>query len=140
MLENLEFHHIGIAVSDFKKIIAYYKLLGYKEFNKAVVRDELQMVDLMLLTHDVHPDIELVKPFSNQSPVKNYLKNNDTSIYHFCYEVDSFAETFDNLKKEFRVFNVSKPKPAILFDNRLVTFYYIHEVGLIELLCNPPKN
>jgi methylmalonyl-CoA/ethylmalonyl-CoA epimerase len=55
-------------------------------------------------------------------------------MYHYSYEVDSFEEVEKELKKSFRVFNVSKPKPAILFDNRLVSFYYIIGVGLIELL------
>jgi len=134
MLKNLEFHHIGIAVTDFEKILTYYQLLGYRKFNKDIVRDEWQLVDLILLTHDFHPDIELVKPINSKSPVSNYLKNTNVSMYHFCYEVDSFSEVIDNLKAEFRVFNVSKPKPAILFDKRLVTFLYINNVGLIELL------
>jgi len=134
MLENLEFHHIGIAVSDFRQVLTYYKSLGYKEFNKAAIRDELQMVDLMLLTHNTHPDIELVKPFNDQSPIKNYLKNNDVFIYHFCYEIDSFNDVVDDLKEKFRVFSVSAPKPAVLFNNRLVAFYYVHNIGLIELL------
>ena len=33
-----------------------------------------------------------------------------------------------------RIFNVAKPKPAILFNNRMVSFYYIPSVGLIEFL------
>jgi len=56
------------------------------------------------------------------------------SHFHWHRGVDSFSEVIDNLKAEFRVFNVSKPKPAILFDKRLVTFFYINNVGLIELL------
>jgi hypothetical protein len=134
MLENLEFHHIGIAVNDFKHSLLYYKMLGYKELNKNIIRDKLQQVDLILLRHDVHPDIELVKPFNDKSPINNYLKNNNVLMYHVCYEVDSFSEVVHSLKENFRVFNVVKPKPAILFDNRLVAFYYLHGVGLIELL------
>ena len=134
MLKSLKFHHVGIAVSDFERSLQYYHLLGYKQFNKNIVRDELQLVDLILLKHDFHPDIELVRPTSSKSPISNYLKNSNISMYHFCYEVDSFNEVVDKLKKEFRIFNVSKPKPAILFNNRLVAFYYINNVGLIELL------
>jgi methylmalonyl-CoA/ethylmalonyl-CoA epimerase len=134
VLQNLKFHHIGIAVSDFEQIASYYCSIGYKKSNKIIIRDELQVVDLMLLIHDVHPNIELVKPFNEKSPINNYLKGSDIAIYHFCYEVDSFSDVINKLKKNFRIFNVSKPKPAILFNNRLVAFYYIHGVGLIELL------
>ena len=134
VLENLKFHHIGIAVSDFEKITSFYCSIGYKKSNESIIRDELQVVDLMLLIHDAHPNIELVKPINEKSPINNYLKDSDVAIYHFCYEVDSFSDVIKKLKKNFRIFNVSKPKPAILFDNRLVAFYYIHGVGLIELL------
>jgi len=134
VLENLKFHHIGIAVSDFEKIASYYCSIGYKKSNESIIRDELQVVDLILLIHDVHPNIELVKPFNEKSPINNYLKGSDVAIYHFCYEVNSFSDVIKKLKKNFRIFNVSKPKPAILFNNRLVAFYYIHGVGLIELL------
>jgi len=134
ILQNLKFHHIGIAVKNFEQIAAYYYSVGYEKYNKSIVRDELQVVDLMLLVHDAHPNIELVKPYNENSPINNYLKNDDVAMYHFCYEVDSFSGVINELKKNFRVFNVSKPKPAILFDNRLVAFYYIHGVGLIELL------
>jgi len=134
MLQNLEFHHIGIAVKDFKVITSYYLSIGYVKFHKGIIRDELQNVDLVLLTHDIHPDVELVRPFDEDSPIHNYLKNSDIVIYHFCYEVDSFSDTVEELERGFRVFNVSKPKPAILFNNRPVAFYYIHGVGLVELL------
>ncbi len=134
MLDNLTFHHIGVAVKDFKKSLDFYTLLGYKPTTQKEIRDELQMVDLYLLTHHSQPTVELVKPYCDESPVNNYLKHNDNQMYHYCYEVDSFEEVEKELKKSFRVFNVSKPKPAILFDNRLVSFYYVVGVGLIELL------
>ena len=134
MLNELKFHHMGIAVKSFQTILPFYKSLGYTRYNKKIIRDELQLVDLILLTHKIQPDIELVRPINDQSPVSNYLKHSDTSIYHICYEVDSFREAVSALKEKFRLINVSKPKPAILFNNRIVTFYYIHRVGLIEFL------
>lgn len=133
-LKDLKFHHTGIAVKDFEKSIEFYKLLKYTWYKSKVFRDKHQKVDLVLLEHDHLPRIELVKPYSSLSPVSNYIKDNDNLIYHFCYEVDNFEEIEKILKKRFRVFNVSKPVPAILFNNRLVSFYYINQVGLIELL------
>jgi methylmalonyl-CoA/ethylmalonyl-CoA epimerase len=136
-LDKLPLNHIAIAVRDFDKSLNFYSLLGYKKMHPEVVRDKLQTSDLIMLTNDNLPNIELVKPYSTKSPVNNYLKENDTVIYHFCYEVKSFDKVINELKKEFRVFNVSEPKPAILFDNKLVAFYYIKGVGLIELLEEP---
>ena len=74
VLEKLKFHHIGIAVSDFEQISSYYCSIGYKRSNESIIRDELQVVDLMLLIHDVHPNIELVKPFNVTGTVVLILK------------------------------------------------------------------
>lgn len=133
-LEDLKFHHIGVAVKDFEKSLKFYAILGYKKVNEDAVRDELQKVDLYLLEHKNHPRIELVKPYNDESPIKGYLKENDNQVYHYCYEVSDFDEVVKELKKSFRIFNVVEPKPAILFNNRMVSFYYIPTVGLIELL------
>ena len=133
-LESLKFHHIGVAVNSFEKSLNFYSTLGYKKVNENTVRDELQKVDLYLLEHKSHPKIELVKPYNEESPIAVYLKENDNHIYHYCYEVPDFDEVVKELKKSFRIFNVVKPKPAILFNNRMVSFYYIPSVGLIELL------
>ena len=133
-LEDLKFHHIGVAVKDFEKSLKFYAILGYKKVNEDAVRDELQKVDLYLLEHKNHPSIELVKPYNMESPIEVYLKENDNQIYHYCYEVPDFDEVVKELKKSFRIFNVAKPKPAILFNNRMVSFYYIPSVGLIEFL------
>jgi methylmalonyl-CoA/ethylmalonyl-CoA epimerase len=135
-LDNLTFNHMGIAVSDFDKSLKFYSLLGYQKMHPVIIRDKLQGVDLIMLTHDSLPNIELVRPYSEKSPVNNYLKEHDTEIYHLCYEVESFDNVLKELKKNLRVINVSEPKPAILFDNRLVAFYFIKGVGLIELLKN----
>ena len=55
-------------------------------------------------------------------------------IYHTCYEVDVIGQDVEVLFKANRAICVSKPKPAVLFNNRLVSFYYVSNVGLIELL------
>ena len=131
---DLKFHHIGIAVKDFKKSLEFYKMLKYKWFKSKIFRDKKQKVDLILLKHDHFSNIELVNPYGSSSPILNYIKDVDNRIYHFCYEVNSFEKTEKKLKKKFRIFNVVKPTPAILFNNRLVSFYYIDKVGLIELI------
>ena len=131
---DLKFHHIGIAVKEFKTSLEFYKMLKYKWFKSKIFRDKKQKVDLILLKHDNFSNIELVKPYDASSPISKYIRDHDNRIYHFCYEVDSFEKVEEKLKKKFRLFNVVKPTPAILFNNRLVSFYYIDKVGLIELL------
>lgn len=129
-----DFHHVGIAVKDFRKPLKYHEKLGYVPTHSSEVRDELQKVELYMLNHPTFPDVELVKPYDDESPLQNYLKDGEPRMYHFCYEVDSFDAAAEFLKKGNRIFCVAPPKPAILFDNRRVTFYNVHGVGLVELL------
>ena len=61
------------------------------------------------------------------------LNKYNEMIYHICYEVENI-EMINKLFSNNRATCVSKPKPAILFDNRLVSFYYLPQVGLVEVL------
>lgn len=129
------FHHIGIAVKDFKKNLKFYSSLGYSSSSPVV--DRLQNVQLVMLTAEKYPDIELVKPLNNESPIHGILKNKDVSIYHFCYEVSDIKKTVQAIEKNHRIICVSQETPAILFGDRKVAFFYIDEVGIVELLEGP---
>jgi hypothetical protein len=63
------------------------------------------------------------------------LKKSGNSVYHLCYEVDDQAGAVKVIEGiGLKVAEISSAKPAILFDGRLVSFYYIPGFGLIELL------
>lgn len=131
-MSRIVFHHFGLAVKDFTKAAAFYKNLGYQV--PEPVYDPLQNVDLILCTSESQPAVELVKPVGDDTPVTNYLNKNNEMIYHTCYEVDDIEQDVKILFQANRAICVSKPKPAVLFNNRLVSFYYVSNVGLIELL------
>ena len=40
----------------------------------------------------------------------------------------------ESQKKNLKTVVISSPKPAILFNNRLVAFYYVEDLGVIEVL------
>jgi methylmalonyl-CoA/ethylmalonyl-CoA epimerase len=131
MENNIRFHHFGLAVKSFDSALKFYGNLNYNCSNPIV--DELQKVELIICTSDIFPSVELIKPINEESPIINYLKKTNEIIYHTCYEIfDDHQLKF--IFKQNRAICISKPKPAILFDNRLVSFYYIHNVGIIEIL------
>ena len=80
------------------------------------------------------PSVELVRSLNKNSPLENYLKKNNEIIYHVCYEVDGSIDLDTYLFSKMKYICVSEPKPAILFDNRNVSFYYVKGIGLIEIL------
>lgn len=131
-MSRIAFHHFGLAVKSFSKAAAFYENLGYRV--PSPVFDPLQNVELILCTSEAQPAVELVKPVGDDTPVTNYLSKNNEMIYHTCYEVDEIEQDIKTLFQANRAICVSKPKPAVLFDNRLVSFYYVSNVGLIELL------
>lgn len=130
-MKNITFHHFGLAVRQFTAAKTFYSNLGYKCTEPVI--DEIQNVELLLCTSENFPSVELIKPVNDESPIVNYLSKSSEMIYHLCYEVDHIDD-INVLFKDSRVICVSKPKQAILFSNRLVSFYYVNNVGLIEVL------
>ena len=130
--DAIVFHHFALALKDFEAALLFYKNLRYTCTDPIV--DTLQNVELILCTSNTFPTIELVKPINEQSPITNYLRKNNEILYHMCYEVSNPELDIKTLFACSRAICVSKPKPAILFENRLVSFYYINNVGLVEIL------
>ena len=132
MQKHLRFHHYGLAIQKFENAKNFHQNLGYTIGE--VVFDTLQNVELLLCTSEIFPNVELVKPVNGKNPINNFLKKNNEIIYHVCYEVDLKKISLDQLFSKNRYICVSKPKPAVLFNNRNVSFYYLNNVGLIEIL------
>ena len=131
-MNNVKFHHYGLAVNRFDEALIFHRNLGYK-CSRPVI-DKEQDVELILCVSKKYPTVELVKPINNNSPIITYLRKNNEIIYHVCYEVNNPKDIIQILMKKNRAICVREPRPAIIFDNRLVSFYYIKNVGLIEIL------
>ena len=129
---QISFHHYGLALKKFEDAIRFHENLGYSCSKE--IFDELQNVMLVLCTSSIYPSVELVKPVNKNSPIYNYLEKNNEMIYHTCYEINTSKVSINEFFSQNRFIYVSKPKPAILFNNRLVSFYYLNNVGLIEIL------
>lgn len=127
------FHHFGLAVTKPQKSFKLLSSLGYEI--GAAVEDVLQNVNLCLCQHSQMPSIELIWKAGENGPLTKMLEQTSDLIYHICYETKDLEASLDMFKSEkIRVFTISPPKPAILFDNRKVSFYRIDGFGIIELL------
>ena len=128
--ESLKFHHIGILTSDIEQSKKDFKSFGFS-FNKDMF-DPIQKVDLSFGVNSDHLLIELVSP-RKDSKILNLLKKNGVGPYHICFEVSSIRNLEPILKKEGYLCTL-KPTKAIAFDNKLISFYFNKNLGLIELL------
>ena len=135
MHKCLKFHHFGLATENIEKSKKNLEYFGYR-FSKTIA-DKNQKVNLSFGVMNAFPSIELVginKKFKH-NPLSNFLKKYYSNIYHICFEITDI-ENFDfkNFIDKFKFICVSKATPAILFKNRKVSFYYIKNIGLIEIL------
>ena len=133
-LDNLKFHHLGLAVKDDAKALLMLQALGYKIGER--VYDPKQNVFVRLSSAAAHPAVEIVQPGDKgKSPVDGLVTRYEELIYHTCYETPDLAETLSSLEKTgLRCMPLTERIPAILFGGRHVSFYKIPGWGIIELL------
>ena len=127
------FNHFGLAVESYDESIKILKLQNYK-LGKAVY-DKNQKIFCSLNTHSFLPPVEFLWSKDDESPIKKILENRGTSIYHLCYEInnlDLLLKELETNKIEFLC--ISSPKPAILFNNKEVCFYYLKGFGVVEYI------
>jgi len=124
----MRFHHVG-------KVVKNIKLhLRHDVFSNAgeIVYDPLQDANLCLIPQgDI--SIELVQPMSENSKTYKFLRSGG-GLHHICYEVDS-QEEVEMIIENKRMVRVYGPVPALLFNDRHVTFVYSRNNELIEFLC-----
>lgn len=134
MLDRFIFHHIGVATKDIDATASVYEQGGYRR--SATVYDPVQNVHVCWLTKEGAPNVELLAPADEKSPVNNTLKKVGVSPYHCCYRVDNLEEAIAELRKQ-RYVMVSKPAEAVAFKGSRVCFLFNKNVGLIELAESP---
>jgi hypothetical protein len=130
---DLKFHHLGLAVKQPGSAVNFLTGIGYKV--GAVVRDELQNVNLILCAKRGMPAIEIIYPTEKPGPLVSILKSNVALIYHICYESGNRERCLRSLEAAGnRIVLLSPPQPAVLFGGRRVSFYVVAGFGVIEIL------
>jgi len=132
---GLTFHHLGLAVKEPQPAVAFLTGLGYEEGR--TVFDPLQNVNLAMLTHRAMPDVEIIFPAGSAGPLDDLLSHHKAGlVYHVCYTSDDLDASLAAIEADgrLRLFEVSSPKPAVLFDGKPVSFYVVGGFGLIEII------
>lgn len=136
-IDGLRFHHFGLAVQGPEPAFLYLRTLGYREGRQ--VFDPLQRVNLAMRHHATMPDVEVIWPGDEPSPIDRLIKRMGSLIYHTCYECSQPDLAIAALEAVgLEVVPVSPPTPAVLFGGREVSFYSISGIGIVELLRTDP--
>ena len=133
---GLRFHHMGWIVPAPEKATNFLTTMGYR--TGTPVFDPLQQVNLMMLTHDTSPDVELIWPGPDASPVTRLLRQGHM-VYHICYVTDDAEASLAAMAEAgLDSLPVTPARPAVLFGGVAVSFHAVDEVGLIELIHGEP--
>jgi methylmalonyl-CoA/ethylmalonyl-CoA epimerase len=124
-------HHVGVVTNNTENTAKTFIEIGYSSSGRII--DNIQNVAIELLINESNVIIELIEPLDNNSPVFNFLKKNGVCSNHICYEVENIVKVISELKKK-KFICLFDPVPAIAFKNRLITYLYHKDAGLIELI------
>ena len=134
---GLEFHHFGLAVKSPEAAFRYLEGLGYGVGSTCY--DPLQKVNLAMRHHARMPDVEVIWPGPETSPIDRILKRNDGMIYHLCYMSADVERSVAALEEAgLEVLQLGPAQPAPLFDDMEVSFCSITGVGIIEIIAGTP--
>jgi hypothetical protein len=129
---GMTFHHFGLLSAQPEATRVFLVEMGYTVMDPVI--DPLQNVRLHWASHPAFPAIEIISPTDTPGAVSKLLKSIKHGVYHLCFEVTDPAATLARLGVNRRVVLVSDSKPAPLFKGRHVSFHFIENFGLIELL------
>jgi methylmalonyl-CoA/ethylmalonyl-CoA epimerase len=129
-MEELIFHHIGIAVRSLHESISAYKSLFGYEVTSGPFDDPIQQVSVCFLRrHEGDPSIELVAPLGPTSPIDRTLRKGG-GIYHICYEARDINAAIEHLTEGGSLL-LSGPTPAVAFDMRKIAWLMTNEANLL---------
>jgi methylmalonyl-CoA/ethylmalonyl-CoA epimerase len=129
----MRLHHMGFVVADIAMAMPAFVKSMAAEWDGQIFEDPLQKVKVAFLTtRPGDPQIELVQPVGESSPVAKFLQQGG-GMHHLCYEVaDLEAELAAFRSRGAAV--ASRPKPAVAFGGRRIAWVITSEKFLVELL------
>jgi methylmalonyl-CoA/ethylmalonyl-CoA epimerase len=130
----MNLHHIGVATNDIMTGIRHHEDFFNIHPVTEIVEDPIQKVLVVLLSAPSvgGPQIELIQPVSDDSPVSNMLKRG-TSLYHLCFEVEDIEAALLEARTRGALV-ISGPAPAELFKGRKIAFIYGPDHYVVEFL------
>jgi len=124
-------NHIAVVVDDMEKSLSFWRdALGMELHELRDVPAEKSQVAFLPLAG---PEIELVKPTSDDSGIAKYLAKRGPGMHHICVEVDDIHGMLEQLKsKGIRLIN---EEPRTAADGKKYAFVHPESTSgvLVEL-------
>ncbi len=127
-----EFHHLGYATRSIERSRDLLAEQGYAPTTEAI-QDEGIGVTVQFLAALGAPDVELIAPLGDDSPVIRVLQQR-SGLYHTAWLVDDL-ERLDDYPMLRRATPMTDAIPAVAFDLRAVRFFALRDGSIVELIC-----
>lgn len=126
---NFELHHIGFVVDDIEKNIHMFELFGFEK-EGSLVEDFNQNNYLQIMIDSKQNRIELIKPMNEKSTVNK----DNLGLHHLAFITDNKEELLELIRtnKVGKIFTNNIPAP--LFDNRNVSFGFLKNNLIFEII------
>jgi methylmalonyl-CoA/ethylmalonyl-CoA epimerase len=130
----LRIHHIGFVVDSIERTGKDFAESLALVWDQHVFRDPLQKVSVTFMksADRVEPQIELIEPAGEDSPVRSFLLKGG-GLHHLCYEVPNLEAQLELSRAQGGKL-VRPPMPAVAFDGRRIAWVYGKQKLLIEFL------
>jgi len=119
-LGELAIHHIGIAVRDLSKALAFFSELLGLEVEGTVVVEEHGMRAAWLRAGPVK--LELMEPLGSSGPVARFLERRGEGVHHVALLVQDIRAVCEALRKAGVKLVYEEPKVAL--DGSLYNFIH----------------
>lgn len=129
-LSGLSFHHVGVACRDLESEAAAFAALGYVA-ERPDFYDPIQGVHGRFLVGN-GPRLEFLRNHAEVGVLTPWLRKG-VRFYHLAYEAQDFDAAGTGLVAAGGK-QVGSPQPAVAFDGRLICFYMLQNLSLIELI------
>jgi methylmalonyl-CoA/ethylmalonyl-CoA epimerase len=131
---DLHIHHVGFVVSEIKTVIEGFVRSLDATWEGKVFQDPLQKVRVTFLRTacSSDPQIELVEPSAEDSPVRQFLQKGG-GLHHLCYEVQDLDAHLGEMRTRGGII-VKPPLPAVAFGNRRIAWVFTQQKLLLEFL------
>jgi len=133
-------HHIGFVVANIATSVDGFVRSLSAEWDGQVFADPHQRVKVTFLsTGPADPQIELIEPAEDGSPVAKFLVDRGGGLHHVCYEVEDLDREIQDRRSKGGLI-AKRPKPAVAFGGRRIAWVITSEQLLIELLERSPED
>lgn len=130
-MNELIFHHIGVACQNIEEEMLTYRKLGYSQQGN-LFEDEMQRIRGVFMDNS-GTQVELLEPLRNDgSPIHSFL-DKGIHMYHQGFICPNVVDTALSFVDDGCII-VSPAKPAVAFNGRKVCFLMLPNRMLIELI------